>query len=186
MKVIVDIFLALLILILFFIPMIIIAILVAGTSKGSVLYWSRRVGKDNVIFRMPKFRTMSIDTPDVASHLLAEPESCLTPIGKFLRQTSLDELPQLFSVLKRDMSIVGPRPALYNQEDLIDLRRQKFIDQLLPGITGLAQVNGRDALSIEDKVELDEEYLKSKSFFLDIKILWLTLRKVFNRDDIYH
>ena len=145
-------------------PIILIAIAVRITSKGKILYWSDRVGKDNKIFKMPKFRSMLINTPDVATHLLKNPDIYLTPIGRFLRQSSLDELPQLFSVLKGDMSFVGPRPALFNQDDLIALRNKNNVDILLPGITGWAQVNGRDELSIPDKVVLDIEYLNRQSF----------------------
>jgi len=169
---------------LFFI--IISAILVKITSKGNVLYWSDRVGINNKIFKMPKFRSMLIDTPAVATHLLDNPDSYLSPIGGFLRSTSLDELPQLFSVLKGDMSFVGPRPALFNQEDLITLRTEKGVDKLLSGITGWAQVNGRDELSIPDKVALDVEYLNRQSFWFDIKILWMTFLKVMKRDGVSH
>ena len=156
------------------------------TSKGPSLYWSNRVGKSNKIYKMPKFRSMLIDTPVVATHLLDNPDSYLSPIGDFLRRTSLDELPQLFSVLNGDMSFVGPRPALFNQDDLIALRSEKRVDKLLPGITGWAQVNGRDELSIPDKVVLDLEYLNRQSFWFDMKILWMTLLKVINRDGISH
>ena len=163
-----------------------IIILVYLTSKDPVFYWSERVGKDNKIFKMPKFRSMLIDTPAVATHLLDNPDAYLSPIGGFLRSTSLDELPQLFSVLKGDMSFVGPRPALHNQDDLITLRTEKGVDKLLPGITGWAQVNGRDELSIADKVALDVEYLKRQSFWFDMKILWMTFLKVANRDGVSH
>ena len=163
-----------------------IIILVYLTSKGPVFYWSERVGKSNKIFKMPKFRSMLINTPAVATHLLDNPDSYLSPIGGFLRSTSLDELPQLFSVLKGDMSFVGPRPALYNQDDLITLRTEKGVDKLLPGITGWAQVNGRDELSIPDKVILDVEYLNRQSFWLDMKILWMTFLKVIKRDGVSH
>jgi len=163
-----------------------IAIAIRRTSKGSVLYWSDRVGKNNKIFKMPKFRSMLTDTPAVATHLLDNPDAYLSPIGGFLRSTSLDELPQLFSVLKGDMSFVGPRPALFNQEDLITLRTEKGVDKLLPGITGWAQVNGRDELSIPDKVELDVEYLNRQSFWFDMKILWMTFLKVIKRDGVSH
>jgi len=163
-----------------------IAIAIRRTSKGSVLYWSDRVGKNNKIFKMPKFRSMLIDTPAVATHLLDNPDAYLSPIGGFLRSTSLDELPQLFSVLKGDMSFVGPRPALFNQNDLITLRTEKGVDKLLPGITGWAQVNGRDELSILDKVALDVEYLNRQSFWFDMKILWMTFLKVVNRDGVSH
>ena len=163
-----------------------IVIAIRLTSKGPSLYWSDRVGKNNKIFKMPKFRSMLIDTPDVATHLLDNPDACLSPIGGFLRRSSLDELPQLFSVLKGDMSFVGPRPALYNQDDLIALRTEKGVDKLLPGITGWAQVNGRDELSIPDKVALDVEYLNRQSFWFDIKILWMTFLKVVKRDGVSH
>lgn len=163
-----------------------IAIAIRRTSKGSVLYWSDRVGKNNKIFKMPKFRSMLTDTPAVATHLLDNPDAYLSPIGGFLRRSSLDELPQLFSVLKGDMSFVGPRPALFNQEDLIALRKEKGVDKLLPGITGWAQVNGRDELSIPDKVALDAEYLNRQSFWFDMKILWMTFLKVMKRDGVSH
>ena len=163
-----------------------IIILVYLTSKDPVFYWSERVGKDNKIFKMPKFRSMLINTPAVATHLLDNPDSYLSPIGGFLRSTSLDEIPQLYSVLKGDMNFVGPRPALHNQDDLITLRTEKGVDKLLPGITGWAQVNGRDELSIADKVALDVEYLKRQSFWFDMKILWMTFLKVANRDGVSH
>ena len=169
-----------------FIPMLLIGVIVYLTSKGSILYWSDRVGKNNKIFKMPKFRSMLTGTPVVATHLLDSPASYLSPIGDFLRHSSLDELPQLFSVLRGDMSFVGPRPALYNQDDLITLRTQKGVDKLLPGITGWAQVNGRDELSIPDKVALDVEYLNRQSFWFDIKILWMTFLKVIKRDGVSH
>ena len=166
--------------------MLAIGIAIKLSSKGSVLYRSDRVGKNNTIFQMPKFRSMLIDTPAVATHLLNDPESYLSPIGSFLRRSSLDELPQLFSILKGDMSFVGPRPALFNQDDLIALRTEKNVDKLLPGITGWAQVNGRDTLSIPDKVLLDVEYLNRQSFWFDIKILWMTFLKVVNHDGVSH
>ena len=167
-------------------PMLLIVIIVRLTSKGSALYWSDRVGSNNKIFKMPKFRSMLVDTPTVATHLLDNPDAYLSPIGDFLRRSSLDELPQLFSVLKGDMSFVGPRPALFNQEDLITLRTEKGVDKLLPGITGWAQVNGRDELSIPDKVALDVEYLSRQSFWFDVKILWMTFLKVVKRDGVSH
>jgi O-antigen biosynthesis protein WbqP len=163
-----------------------IIILVYLTSKDPVFYWSERVGKDNKIFKMPKFRSMLINTPAVATHLLDNPDSYLSPIGGFLRSTSLDEIPQLYSVLKGDMNFVGPRPALYNQDELIALRTEKGVNKLLPGITGWAQVNGRDELSIADKVALDVEYLNRQSFWFDIKILWMTFLKVVSRDGVSH
>ena len=181
-----DLFFGVLLLLSLVIIMLFIAIAIQRTSKGPVLYWSDRVGKNNKIFKMPKFRSMLTDTPAVATHLLDNPDTYLSPIGGFLRRTSLDELPQLFSVLKGDMSFVGPRPALFNQEDLIALRKEKGVDRLLPGITGWAQVNGRDELSIPDKMALDVEYLNSQSFWFDIKILWMTFLKVIKRDGVSH
>lgn len=170
----------------FALPILIIAVAVRLTSKGPALYWSDRVGRNNQIFRMPKFRTMLIDTPAVATHLLSDPASCLTPIGSFLRKTSLDELPQLWSILKGDMSFVGPRPALFNQDDLIALRTERDVHALVPGLTGWAQINGRDELPIPQKVELDREYLERRSFMFDIKIMWLTFLKVVRRDGVSH
>ncbi len=181
-----DLFFGVILLLSLVIIMLLTAIAIRLTSKGSTLYWSDRVGKNNNIFKMPKFRSMLTDTPAVATHLLNNPDAYLSPIGSFLRSTSLDELPQLFSVLKGDMSFVGPRPALFNQDDLITLRTQKGVDKLLPGITGWAQVNGRDELSIPDKVELDLEYLNRQSFWFDMKILWMTFLKVMNRDGVSH
>ena len=165
---------------------LLVAIAVSLSSKGPSLYFSDRVGKNNKIFKMPKFRSMLTDTPAVATHLLDNPGAYLSPIGGFLRRSSLDELPQLFSVFKGDMSFVGPRPALFNQDDLIALRTEKGVDKLLPGITGWAQVNGRDELSIPDKVALDTEYLNRQSFWFDIKILWMTFLKVAKRDGVSH
>jgi len=181
-----DLFAGVILLLSLVIILLFIAIAIRRTSKGSVLYWSDRIGKNNKIFKMPKFRSMLIDTPAVATHLLDNPDAYLSSIGGFLRSTSLDELPQLFSVLKGDMSFVGPRPALYNQDDLIALRTEKGVDKLLPGITGWAQVNGRDELSIPDKVALDVEYLNRQSFWFDMKILWMTFLKVINRDGVSH
>ena len=186
MKRLFDLFAGIILLVLLSIPMILATVAVRLTSKGSALYWSDRVGKDNKIFKMPKFRSMLIGAPDVATHLLDGPDSYLSPIGGFLRRSSLDELPQLFSVLKGDMSFVGPRPALFNQDDLIALRIEKGVDKLLPGITGWAQVNGRDELSIPDKVALDVEYLHRQSFWFDMKILWMTFLKVVKRDGVSH
>jgi len=163
-----------------------VAVLLRLTSTGPVLYWSERVGRDNSIFRMPKFRTMRIDTPEVATHLLGDSNQWLTSFGPFLRKTSLDELPQLWSILNGDMSFVGPRPALFNQDDLIALRTNAGVHKLVPGLTGWAQVNGRDELSIPEKVKLDAEYLKRRSIRLDLWILWLTLLKVLRRDGISH
>ena len=181
-----DLFAGVILLLSLVIILLFIAIAIRRTSKGSVLYWSDRIGKNNKIFKMPKFRSMLIDTPAVATHLLDNPNVYLSPIGGFLRSTSLDELPQLFSVLRGDMSFVGPRPALYNQDDLISFRTEKGVDKLLPGITGWAQVNGRDELSIPDKVVLDVEYLHRQSFWFDIKILWMTFLKVMRRDGVSH
>lgn len=165
---------------------VIIALLVRITSRGPALYWSDRVGLNNFVFKMPKFRTMQINTPAVATHLLADPDQYLTPIGSFLRKTSLDELPQLWSIMKGDMSFVGPRPALFNQDDLISLRTQCGVHELVPGLTGWAQINGRDELPIPDKVKLDVEYLQLQSFCFDFKILWLTFIKVVRRDGVSH
>lgn len=156
------------------------------TSPGPALYWSDRVGRHNRIFKMPKFRSMRIDTPAVATHLLQNPDQWLTPIGSFLRKSSLDELPQLWSILKGDMSFVGPRPALFNQDDLIALRTEKGVHELVPGLTGWAQVNGRDELPIPQKVALDAEYLERRSLLFDMKILWLTALKVLARDGVSH
>jgi len=167
-------------------PMLLTALLVKLTSKGPILYWSDRVGKNNVIFKMPKFRTMRTDTPAVATHLLSDPDRWLTPIGKFLRKSSLDELPQLLSILKGDMSFVGPRPALFNQDDLIALRTASGVHFLTPGLTGWAQINGRDELPIPQKVSLDEFYLNHLSFALDMKILCLTFLKVLRREGVQH
>jgi O-antigen biosynthesis protein WbqP len=168
------------------IPIAVVAIMVKLTSKGSVLYWSDRVGKENIIFRMPKFRTMQVGTPAVATHLLTNPSSFLTPIGGFLRKSSLDELPQLWNIIKGDMSLVGPRPALFNQEDLIALRTEQGVHKLLPGLTGWAQINGRDELPIPEKVKLDAEYMQKQSFLFDFVILWRTFIKVLARDGVSH
>lgn len=186
MKRLFDFTMSLILLLLLSLPMLIIALLVKATSKGPVLYWSDRVGKENTIFKMPKFRTMKIDTPAVATHLLTDPSQYLTPIGGFLRKTSSDELPQLFSILKGDIGFVGPRPALFNQDDLIGLRTQKGIHKLVPGLTGWAQINGRDDLPIPVKVEFDEYYLNHRSFIFDIKILTLTFFKVICSEGIKH
>ena len=167
-------------------PCLLIAVAVKITSPGPALYWSDRVGRKNAIFRMPKFRTMRIDTPAVATHLLGDPDRFLTPVGSFLRKSSLDELPQLWSILKGDMSFVGPRPALFNQHDLIALRSRFHVDELLPGLTGWAQVNGRDELAIPDKVKLDAEYLARQSWLFDLKILFLTFVKVVRREGVTH
>ena len=186
MKRIFDVFLALCFCMLLALPVIITALLVRLTSTGNVLYWSDRVGRHNTIFKMPKFRSMRVDTPAVATHLLDNPAQFLTPIGSFLRKSSLDELPQLWSILKGDMSFVGPRPALFNQDDLIKLRTFYKVDALLPGLTGWAQINGRDDLPIMQKVQLDVEYLNNKSFYTDIKIILLTFIKVMRRDGVTH
>lgn len=168
------------------IPIMVVVILVRATSPGPVLYWSDRVGRRNRIFRMPKFRSMRVGTPAVATHLLQNPGSYLTPIGTFLRKSSLDELPQLWSILKGDMSFVGPRPALFNQEDLVAQRTALGVDHLVPGLTGWAQVNGRDELPIPDKVALDAEYLHRQSFWMDIRIIILTAIRVLRRDNVTH
>jgi O-antigen biosynthesis protein WbqP len=186
MKRVFDILVSFISIIFLIIPVIIIIILIRLSSKGNALHWSKRVGRDGVIFMMPKFRSMRLDTPDIASHLMTDPEQYFTPIGKFLRQSSIDELPQLISIIKGDMSFVGPRPALFNQHDLIKLRMEKGIDKLLPGVTGWAQVNGRDEITIQHKVSLDEEYIKYKSFWFDMKILWLTFIKVVKTDGVSH
>jgi O-antigen biosynthesis protein WbqP len=167
-------------------PIVITALAVRLTSPGPVLYWSERVGRHNRIFKMPKFRSMRIDTPAVATHLLRNPDQWLTPIGSFLRKSSLDELPQLWSILKGDMSFVGPRPALFNQDDLIALRKEKGVHELVPGLTGWAQVNGRDELPIPQKVELDAEYLQLRSLRFDLRVLWMTVLKVLARDGVSH
>lgn len=167
-------------------PLLLVALAIRLTSPGPVLYWSDRVGRHNRIFRMPKFRSMRIGTPAVATHLLQDPDAWLTPIGAFLRKTSLDELPQLWSILAGDMSFVGPRPALFNQDDLVALRTERGVHELVPGLTGWAQVNGRDELPIPDKVALDVEYLRRHSFLFDLRILWLTVVKVLRRDGVSH
>ena len=186
MKRLFDLILALITTFVLLMPMVLIAALVKLTSKGPVLYWSSRVGRNNETFSMPKFRSMQVGTPSVATHLLDDPDKYLTPIGGFLRRTSLDELPQLWSIIKGDMSFVGPRPALFNQDDLIALRSQCGVHGLLPGLTGWAQVNGRDELPIPQKVSLDEEYLQRKSFVFDIYVIWLTLLKVIRGEGVSH
>lgn len=168
------------------IPFVLICLLVKLTSSGPIFYWSERVGINNHLFKMPKFRSMKIDTPEIASHLMTEPNLYLTPIGSFLRTTSLDEMPQLWSILIGDMSFVGPRPALFNQNDLIALRKECKVDSLIPGLTGWAQINGRDNLPLSEKVKLDFEYLSRKSLWFDLKILWLTALKVIDQDNISH
>lgn len=168
------------------IPMLVVALLVKFTSPGPIVFWSDRVGRYNRIFRMPKFRTMQVNTPNVATHLLVGAGSYLTPVGGFLRKSSLDELPQLWSVLVGDMSFVGPRPALYNQDDLIAMRTERGVEVLMPGITGWAQVNGRDELDLTDKVNLDAQYLQMQSTSFDFYILFLTVLKVFKREGVSH
>jgi O-antigen biosynthesis protein WbqP len=167
-------------------PMVVISLAVKLTSKGPVLYWSNRTGVGNKLFKMPKFRTMVVGTPSLATHLLNDPQVYLTPIGTFLRKNSLDELPQIWSILLGDMSFVGPRPALFNQDNLISLRTSKGVHKIKPGLTGWAQVNGRDELSIVKKVNFDKEYLKKKSFIFDLKILYLTFIRIIRRDGIQH
>lgn len=167
-------------------PLLVVSVMVKFTSSGPVLYWSDRVGRRNTVFKMPKFRTMKVGTPAVATHLLADANTYLTPIGSFLRKSSLDELPQIWSILTGDMSFVGPRPALYNQQDLIDLRTAYGVHELMPGLTGWAQINGRDELPIPQKVALDVEYLQRQSLWFDLKILALTALKVLRRDNVAH
>lgn len=167
-------------------PFFLVWLAVRLTSRGPALYWSARVGRDNILFKMPKFRSMRVGTPAVATHLLNDPKVYLTPIGSFLRKSSLDELPQLWSILKGDMSFVGPRPALFNQDDLIAMRTEAGVDRLLPGLTGWAQVNGRDELPIPQKVALDVAYMQRRSLWFDLRILWLTALKVVSRDGVSH
>ena len=186
MKRLFDIFLVCLAALISLIPLLLVAMAVRLTSQGPALYWSERVGRNNVLFKMPKFRSMQVGTPALATHLLADARSHLTPIGSFLRKSSLDELPQLWSILVGDMSFVGPRPALFNQQDLIDLRTMQGVHTLLPGLTGWAQVNGRDELPIPDKVKLDVAYLRRQSLWFDIHILWMTFVKVLRRDGVSH
>ena len=181
-----DVTMSLTALLVFSVPMLLVAALVKLTSQGPALYWSERVGRNNCIFKMPKFRTMRIDTPAVATHLLGNPDQYLTPIGKFLRKSSLDELPQLLSILNGDMSIVGPRPALFNQDDLINLRTLKAVHFLTPGLTGWAQINGRDDLLIPVKVKFDEYYLQNRTFAFDLKIIFLTIFKVARSEGVTH
>lgn len=181
-----DLLLGLVALAMLAVPIVVVGLAVRLTSKGPALYWSDRVGIHNQIFKMPKFRSMRIGTPAVATHLLNDPKSHLTPIGSFIRKTSLDELPQLWSILKGDMSFVGPRPALFNQHDLIEMRTEKGVHKILPGLTGWAQVNGRDDIPIPQKVELDFEYMQKQSLFFDIQILWLTFLKVVKSDGVSH
>lgn len=181
-----DLVLALLASVLLLVPVALVALAVRCTSRGPVVYWSDRVGRDNRLFRMPKFRSMRVDTPAVATHLLQNPEQWLTPIGSFLRRSSLDELPQLWSILKGDMSFVGPRPALFNQADLIALRTECGVHRLVPGLTGWAQVNGRDEIPLQQKVALDRLYLEQRSVLFDLQILWLTAAKVLRREGVSH
>jgi len=186
MKRVFDFCLALIAAIILALPVLVVAILVKVTSSGPALYWSDRVGRHNHIFKMPKFRSMRIGTPAVATHLLTDPKAYLTPIGSFLRKSSLDELPQLWSILVGDMSFVGPRPALFNQDDLIALRTEMGVHELVPGLTGWAQINGRDELPIPEKVKLDVEYLQRRSLWFDIWVVWLTAVKVVKRDGVSH
>ena len=186
MKRVFDFVVGLITLLLALIPMLLVAFVVRITSEGPTLYWSDRVGRVNEIFRMPKFRTMRVNTPAVATHLMSDPDAYLSPIGGFLRRTSLDEMPQLWSIIKGDMSFVGPRPALFNQDDLIALRTKKGVVRLIPGLTGWAQVSGRDELPIPEKVALDTEYMEGRSFLFDMYILWLTVIKVVKRDGVSH
>jgi O-antigen biosynthesis protein WbqP len=186
MKRVFDIFFGCLASLVLFVPVLLVAIAVRATSKGPALYWSDRVGRNNVIFKMPKFRSMRVGTPAVATHLLVDAQAHLTPIGSFLRKSSLDELPQLWSILAGEMSFVGPRPALFNQQDLIALRTEQGVHTLVPGLTGWAQVNGRDELPIPDKVKLDVVYLQRQSLWFDVRILWLTFVKVLRRDGVSH
>ncbi|CAJ0686558.1 MULTISPECIES: sugar transferase [Ralstonia] len=186
MKRLFDLVLALCAAVVLALPIVLVALAVRLTSKGPALYWSERVGRGNRIFRMPKFRSMRVGTPAMATHLLTDPKVYLTPIGPFLRKTSLDELPQLWSILAGDMSFVGPRPALFNQDDLIALRTKFGVDTLVPGLTGWAQVNGRDELPIPEKVRLDVEYMQRQSLLFDIRVLWMTFVKVLRRDGVAH
>ena len=181
-----DVVAALLILLVFMPALILLAVLIRATSKGPALYWSSRVGKENRIFKMPKFRSMRIDAPQLPTHLLSNPELYLTPVGSFLRQTSLDEFPQLFSILTGHMSFVGPRPALYSQSDLVTLRTERGIHLLVPGLTGWAQVNGRDELSMSAKVDFDYEYLQRQSLKFDLEIIGSTVAKVLQRKNVRH
>ena len=185
-KRIMDIILSIIGLFIFFIPFIVIFFLIKFSTKGDVIYWSKRIGQNNKIFKMPKFRTMRIDTPSIATHLLKKPDEWITPIGKILRKYSLDEIPQLWSIILGKMSVVGPRPALYNQDDLINLRKKYNVDTLVPGLTGLAQIRGRDDLSIEDKVKVDREYLEKCSLIMDLNIILITIKKVFISENVNH
>ncbi len=186
MKRLFDLCLALITLLIMPLPFLLVILMVRLTSVGTILYWSDRVGRNNKLFKMPKFRTMLVDTPAVATHLLPDAKQFLTPVGSFLRKSSLDELPQLWSIIKGDMSFVGPRPALFNQYDLIELRTNYGVDKLLPGLTGWAQTNGRDELPISEKVKLDIEYMQNQSLSLDLKILAMTFLKVLRSDGVKH
>ena len=186
MKRLFDIMLSTLLIFVLIVPMLFVGLAVRCNSSGPVIHWSRRIGRLNKVIAMPKFRTMFVTSPDIATHMMDDPKKYLTSIGSFLRKSSLDELPQLWSVLKGDMSIVGPRPALFNQDDLITMRKKKGVDKIKPGVTGWAQVNGRDTLSLDDKVALDVEYLNRQSFWFDAKILWMTLCNVIKINDVSH
>lgn len=186
MKRLFDLCLALFAALILVLPFLLVGMMVRLTSAGPILYWSDRVGRDNKNFSMPKFRSMRVDTPAVATHLLDNPVQFLTPVGSFLRKSSLDELPQLWSIIKGDMSFVGPRPALFNQHDLIALRTEYGVDKLMPGLTGWAQINGRDELPIPEKVKMDVEYMQQQSFLFDIKIIFMTFVKILKRDGIKH
>ena len=181
-----DFLLALFFILLLIVPGFFIGISIRLTSRGPAIYWSDRVGKNNIIFKMPKFRTMIIDTPPVATHLLINPASYLTAIGSFLRKYSLDEIPQLLSILFGQMTFVGPRPALFNQKDLIEMRNKAGISTLCPGLTGWAQVNGRDELDLKEKVNLEIEYMRKQSFVFDLKILWMTFLSVLKKQGVSH
>ncbi|WP_416652657.1 sugar transferase [Candidatus Pseudothioglobus sp. Uisw_086] len=186
MKRIFDFLFSISLLIALFFPMILIAIMIRIDSKGPIIYWSRRIGHKDKVFKMPKFRTMQVDSPVIATHIMENPNLYISSIGGVLRRYSLDEIPQLFSIFKGDMSFVGPRPALFNQDDLIYLRKQKGVNQLIPGLTGWAQINGRDEISITEKVNFDVEYLQQKSFLFDLKIIWKTLVKVILKESVTH
>ena len=186
MKRIFDLLLAVAAAVVLVVPVLLVAVAVWLTSAGPALFWSDRVGQHNKLFKMPKFRSMRVGTPAVATHLLVDPKAHLTPIGGFLRNTSLDELPQLWNIFLGEMSFVGPRPALFNQHELVALRTQSGLHELLPGLTGWAQINGRDELLILEKVKLDVEYMHRQSLAFDIRILWLTFVKVLQRDGVSH
>lgn len=186
MKRLLDLLLAVIALSIFFIPLCLLAMVVKATSTGPILYWSDRVGLGNRIFSMPKLRTMRVDTPVVATHLLTDPKSFLTPIGGFLRKSSLDEIPQLWCIVRGEMSIVGPRPALFNQQNLIEMRTAQGVHKIRPGLTGWAQINGRDELPLIEKVKLDSDYVRYQSFGFDLKVIFLTMLKVVRRDGIVH